>query len=156
MLNNLFGIDLDLDEETAKNFMLKLVNAIEDVEDLKFLLEREFGKVPPSQEEKQKVMENVVDNEIDRTPFIVDETTITEIKEFEVEDNVGVPATKGHLVNISPDKKLKVQWDRGSGYLPEYTVATNEVLEFDDEKIEKLKIKPYNQGEETKFKFILK
>lgn len=151
-------LGLDLDERSRTQIVNKLITSLDNITQMRYLLEREFGKVPADPETKKQELESST-SENSKKPFIRDETTITEEKIIAVGANVTADAARsGFLVNCHGANKLKIAWEerQGGGYLPAYTVAPNEIVNFDNERIRNLKIMLYGDNNDAAYKFILK
>lgn len=143
-----------VDEQTVLNISSRLSIALDSIEKISYILEREYGKVPPV---PVSADEDIVTAPVPIRPVIQDGIDLAGEHEFSVAKLAGAPCSKGFIRNIG-QSKLKIRWasDEDKAYYPAFTLEPGETLEFDGVAINRIKLEEAEPGVTYSVKFILR
>lgn len=131
--------------------MRKLVQMMQHISDIRYILVREYGQIPENKDIRREQIEE--DREA-KNPYVEDETTREDTKTYNFLTLINRTAKQGHISN-SGSNKFKIRFYDGDRWSNYYTMSEGEVIELSKSDIQKLEFRPYEEGQEYTYKYIL-
>ena len=148
---NIFKL-MGVDQETGVAAVQKLMQTVDDIQKISFILEREFGIVPLSDRDKEEQLDDYARQNF-LEPIIIPITEITHAQTYDIYSQLGGKALSGHVKNTDTTNTLLVSWKVRDNFLPAYELEPNEILEFSKDYIKEIKISPESASCEFKALF---